>query len=256
MTEISIIIPTYNRSNYLKRAINSVMVQEYSNFEILVCDNGSNDDSKSLCETFCDSRIHWIDGSKEIKHPGAMRNLGLKSANGQILCFLDSDDYWFSSHLNQIRRYLNKYSAIAQFFPNRKKRDHFIANVSKLSYRNSVITSSVAIKKSLLSEINYMPYSDGYKIYEDYAYWLRVSLITDFYLYSCRSIHYNATTSDSIRNNVVSNIENLLNVYQDLESWAETNNIKLPIGYYSSKKLALARAGISFVKNKFFYQYS
>jgi glycosyltransferase involved in cell wall biosynthesis len=249
---VSVIIPTFNRSKYLRRAVKSVIDQNFPNFEILICDNGSTDDSKYQCHSFGDSRVNWFDGSGKTRHPGAMRNLGLQNASGEIVCFLDSDDYWLPTHLAFVNKHLSKHSAIAQFFPNLKRVDHFIADTPKLTYQNFVITSSVAFRKSLLQEIGYMPYTKGYKIYEDFAYWLRISSITDFNLFSCCTMFYNSDSLDSVRKKVVSNKENLLNVYDDFESWANIKKIKLPFGYYSSKKLALARANMSLIKNKFF----
>lgn len=91
MDLISIIIPVYNSEQYIGKLLDSLLVQSYTNIEIIVVDDGSTDNSKNICKAYNDSRIRVI----ESKNGGASaaRNIGLKEANGEYIMFMDSDDY-------------------------------------------------------------------------------------------------------------------------------------------------------------------
>lgn len=103
--KISIIIPTYNRAYILWRALLSIQKQTLSNWEMLVVDDGSTDDTVKLMAEFQDDhRIHCFQQAK--KGPSAARNHGLSKANGEIITYLDSDD----------ELYPNAFASICRFF--------------------------------------------------------------------------------------------------------------------------------------------
>ncbi len=96
MPEFSIIIPVYNVENYLDECVDSVIRQLYTNFEIVLVDDGSTDKSGDICDawTLKDSRVHVVHRSNG--GLSAARNTGIDAAKGKYLLFLDSDDYWVS----------------------------------------------------------------------------------------------------------------------------------------------------------------
>lgn len=87
---ISIIIPLYNKENCIKDTINSILSQNYKDFEIVVVNDGSKDNSVAVVESICDSRIRLI--NKENEGVSKTRNRGIKEAKGEWLLFLDADD--------------------------------------------------------------------------------------------------------------------------------------------------------------------
>ncbi len=91
MCKISIIIPVYNAESTLVRCINSVLNQTFTDFEVLIINDGSTDGSEKICRQFADGRIKYI--SKENGGASTARNLGMSKANGDYLCFVDCDDY-------------------------------------------------------------------------------------------------------------------------------------------------------------------
>jgi glycosyltransferase involved in cell wall biosynthesis len=102
---VSIIIPTYNRARLLGRAIHSILNQTYPNFEIIVVDDCSSDNTESVVRSFCDERIQYI-RHEENKGAVAARNTGIMAARGEYIAFQDSDDEWFSEKLEkQIRAF-------------------------------------------------------------------------------------------------------------------------------------------------------
>ena len=88
---VSVIIPTYNSSQYIKEAIDSVLAQTYKNFEIIVIDDGSTDNTKEVLAPYL-SVIKYI--YKNNGGPASARNRGIKEANGEFVAFLDADDVW------------------------------------------------------------------------------------------------------------------------------------------------------------------
>jgi len=97
----SVIIPVYNRAQALRRAIESVRAQSCQDFEIVVVDDGSQDDPRSVVESFQDSRIHFI--SQPNRGGGKARNTAIDRARGRFIAPLDSDDVFLTHHLASMK---------------------------------------------------------------------------------------------------------------------------------------------------------
>lgn len=96
--KISFIIPVYNTAKYLNRCVSSILNQTFSDFEVLLIDDGSTDNSADLCDSFAasDKRvkvIHKINGGLS-----DARNTGIRNAKGDYIIFVDSDDFWLNNH--------------------------------------------------------------------------------------------------------------------------------------------------------------
>lgn len=96
---VSVIIPTYNRSDRIEKSIKSVLAQTYNDFEIIVVDDGSTDNTKDVVTSIDDRRIRYI----YQKNAGACvaRNLGIETARGEYIAFQDSDDLWVKTKLEK-----------------------------------------------------------------------------------------------------------------------------------------------------------
>lgn len=94
--DISVVIPTYNRSQFVTKAIGSVLAQTYTNYEIIVVDDGSTDDTREILQPYLD-KINYI--SQQNKGVSFARNTGIRAANGEWIAFLDSDDEWLPEKL-------------------------------------------------------------------------------------------------------------------------------------------------------------
>ena len=97
---VSIIMPTYNRAGLIMETINSVVNQTYQNWELLIVDDGSDDNSKELIDQLPDKRIQFIAG-KRIGIVGKIKNKGIALAGGDLVGFIDSDDLWASTKLEK-----------------------------------------------------------------------------------------------------------------------------------------------------------
>ncbi|MDY3362430.1 glycosyltransferase family 2 protein [Riemerella anatipestifer] len=96
---VSIIIPVYNTEKYLEKCINSIVEQTYTNWELLLINDGSQDDSLSICEKYANEYSNIYVFSQENKGPSAARNIGIDNAHGQYICFVDSDDWVDDNYL-------------------------------------------------------------------------------------------------------------------------------------------------------------
>ena len=97
-TLVSVIIPTYNRAKTVRNAIDSVLQQTYKNIEIIVIDDGSSDNTAQVLESYR-NKVQII--QQENAGPSVARNRGIEIANGDIFCFLDSDDLWLPTKIER-----------------------------------------------------------------------------------------------------------------------------------------------------------
>lgn len=98
---VSVVIPTYNRAHVIGRAIQSVLNQTYGNFELLIIDDGSTDDTKRIIAGFADERIRYLRHETN-KGQNPARNTGVREAKGQYIAFLDSDCEWLPEFIEKM----------------------------------------------------------------------------------------------------------------------------------------------------------
>ena len=98
--KFTIIIPTYNRADFLPKAIESVLAQTYNDWELIIVDDGSTDNTKEVISQYSDSRIMCI--FQQNAERSAARNIGINHAKGEYVCFLDSDNYMLPDRLERL----------------------------------------------------------------------------------------------------------------------------------------------------------
>src|SRR5512135_2946573 len=101
MPDVSIVTPLYNRAQSIGRAIQSVIGQTFKNWEMVVVDDCSTDDSREIIRSFVsrDERIKLIESASNFGGPARPRNVGVEHAQGNYIAFLDSDDWWYPRKL-------------------------------------------------------------------------------------------------------------------------------------------------------------
>ena len=97
MTQVSVVVPLYNKASYLLRALESIAEQTYRDFEVIVVNDGSTDGGEQVARSFPDRRFRVL--SQQNRGPGAARNRGITEAVGQVTAFLDADDEWLPHYL-------------------------------------------------------------------------------------------------------------------------------------------------------------
>jgi glycosyltransferase involved in cell wall biosynthesis len=181
-SRVSVIIPTYNRSRFLREAIQSVLRQTHRPAEIIVVDDGSRDDTDSVVEEFGD-RVRCL----RCAHRGvsAARNVGIRQSCGRWLAFLDSDDLWLPGKLSAQTSFVerNRSFRILQtdeiWMRNGKRINRRTYHekpegycFEKLLDRCLVSPSAVMVERSLLDETGY--FDEEMVACEDYDLWLRI----------------------------------------------------------------------------------
>jgi glycosyltransferase involved in cell wall biosynthesis len=204
MPFFSIIIPTYNRSKKLKQVIDSVLAQTFTDFELLVMDDGSTDDTPKIIAEYKDQRIiyQWDTNSGG---PARPRNRGLKIAKGEWICFLDADDWWTPNKLEVCIEYIEKHEIdfiyhdlfivrdIKAFLESKSIKSREIQRpvlINLLVRGNVIANSSVVVRKSLMDKIGGINEDPGMVAAEDYHTWLRIAQLTDLFQYIPESLGY------------------------------------------------------------------
>ncbi|MDR2302128.1 MAG: glycosyltransferase family 2 protein [Deltaproteobacteria bacterium] len=184
---ISVVIPTWNRAWSIKRAVDSVLAQREANFELIVVDDASTDDTPSLLAPYVQEKKLTLLGSPSQRGVSASRNLGINASQGALIAFLDSDDEWLPNKLKAQLDYManNPQYLISQcqerwirgglrVNPKRKhlkkEGDIFVDSLSLCL----ISPSAVIIKKSLFDEVGL--FDESLPAAEDYDLWLRVTL--------------------------------------------------------------------------------
>lgn len=104
---VSVIIPTYNRGDLIEKAVKSVLNQTYKNLEVVVVDDGSEDNTKDIMEKFRDPRVKYIRSPENRGQPHAM-NIGIKRSQGDFIGLLDSDDEYLPTKIEESIKVLGR----------------------------------------------------------------------------------------------------------------------------------------------------
>lgn len=187
MEKVSIIIPTYNRSAKLKKSIESVLQQSYTNFELLIVDDASTDDTQAMVEAISDGRIRYI---RQMVNGGASaaRNEGVRQADAPLIAFQDSDDIWKPEKLEKQMAYWQEYPEYAMIYCAYKKyidgQEIVVPNASWrgslegklfswLAQRNSIGAPTMLMKRECFLEAG--GFDTDLRALEDWDFVLRFS---------------------------------------------------------------------------------
>jgi len=228
---VSVIIPTYNREASLIAAVMSALRQTHPVEEILVCDDGSTDNSRDRITALNEPRVKWLDCGRWGR-PAGPRNVGLKNARGNYVAFLDSDDEWLPGKLEaQIG---NLSEGIRAVCTNAVRRingvdvgDYLQSVPARLSTRdllktNFVVCSSMMVERELALQCGGFPEQQELRALEDYSFWLRVSALTGIQYLSTALTVYNDSPSESIRGDDVDHNEQKRRVLRNFLTWLES----------------------------------
>lgn len=161
MPFFSIVIPTFNRAALVERAVKSVLAQSFNDFEVIVVDDGSTDDTKNTLQKFSsDSRFKYI--FQENQKESAARNNGVSVASGDYVCFLDSDDVYYPNHLEVLKQAIEENQHAPAFYHTfsdiinergevRKKQERYVEaeNAIYKVYVNKALPDNVCLPKSI-----------------------------------------------------------------------------------------------------------
>lgn len=179
---ISIVMPTYNREKTIKRAIDSILNQTYKDFELIIVDDNSNDNSKNIIKSIDDDRIIYIKNDFN-KGANESRNIGVKIAKGEYVAFQDSDDEWLENKLeNQLKELQNTNSDVVacslyrvnkdkkEIIPKRNIKDKDV--YERLFFGNFISTQTILGKKDCFVEEKF---DSMFPRFQDWEVMLRIT---------------------------------------------------------------------------------
>lgn len=216
-------MPVYNAENYVKDAIESILNQTFTDFELLIINDGSTDNSKTIIESFSDSRIRLLN-NEENTGLAKVRNRGIDEAKGEYVAWLDADDISHPLRLKKQVRFLDEHPEIGfcgtwvkTLGPKISHKWRYPTNPDfircRMLFDNPLATSSIMIRRKLLVgdtqhfDLNYPPAED-YDLWERLSYLCRVTNIPKF-LTKYR-LHENQTSAK----NALKQMESVWNIHK------------------------------------------
>jgi glycosyltransferase involved in cell wall biosynthesis len=192
MPKVSVVIPTYNRARYLKRAIQSILDQTFQDFEIIVVDDGSTDETPETVKAFQDARIGYFRHDTNRQEARA-RNTGVRNSVGEYIAFLDDDDTWLPQKLAMQVNLLDKspskvgavYCSALQvdgetgrvlFQWNAKKRGNIFRDLSEQNWIG--IPSNIILRRQCFDTLGL--FDEQIEFGLDYDMWVRVAKAYEF----------------------------------------------------------------------------
>ncbi len=177
----SVIVPTYNRGDRIKQTIESVLTQSYSDFEVIIVDDGSTDNTESIIKSLTDNRIKYY--KIENSERGAARNIGFQISSGDYVNFFDSDDLALNKHLKVAANFIKRYHKPPLFHLNfgyiddnkRKTQAVHVENINTAIFKGNCLSCNGVFIRRDVAERN--PFNEDRKISgsEDYLLWLRLA---------------------------------------------------------------------------------
>ena len=245
----SIIIPTYNRSSFITKAIESVMNQTFTNWELIIIDDGSKDDTKEVIERYIqkDNRITYYYQTNAER--SAARNHGISKAKGKWICFLDSDDYYLTNHLQNFYTFLEKNNFNKGIYfcgvtietgskkeiVNKYKTNN--ANNIEFVFENILGTPRACVSKNILDNDKF---DTKLSVGEDTELWVRIAEKNKVFFESFTSfVQVNHDQRTVTMNDFASSIDNLVTLKNILKL-----NASKRISF-SKKRIALSNAYFS-----------
>ena len=214
MIRFSVIIPLYNKANFVGATIESILNQTFNDFEIVVVNDGSTDNSLDVVNEISDPRIRIF--TKENGGVSVARNFGIEKSQNEYIAFLDADDLWLPDYLETIKDMIEQYPQAGVFatgytiiYSEDNKQDRVNANLTKGTvlfiddYCKALIkkeithpwTGTVCVKKDLFNQVE--GFRKGVKRGEDVDMWLRLSLVSSVIWKNDTKALYNLVTENN-----------------------------------------------------------
>ncbi|MFN0108596.1 MAG: glycosyltransferase family 2 protein [Blastocatellia bacterium] len=191
--KVSVIIPTYNSAPFIVATIRSVLDQTYSNYEVVIVDDGSTDDTLQILNAFVASSCDLVDKirffSKSNGGPASARNMAIKNSTGKYMAFLDGDDLWTPDKLAEQVEFLERHPEIgmtfaeAVVFTEQNSQKEFrekigytgVTSFCYLLLGDHIPNSTVMMRRECVDKIGWLNESRELVAVEDYEYWLRLA---------------------------------------------------------------------------------
>lgn len=196
--KVSIIIPLYNKAPYVTKALDSVLAQSFKDYECIIVNDGSTDNSEAVVQSWLSQNsqytVHFTLYTQENAGVSAARNHGISLSTGEYICFLDADDWWAPTFLEEMMGLINAYPEAGIYASNYiyykpgktrvgvKNIETGYINFPRAYYENKgqvVWTGAVMISRGKIEEVNGKNgevFPVGIKLGEDFLLWAKIAL--------------------------------------------------------------------------------
>jgi len=223
-------MPVYNSQKYLREAIDSILSQTFSNFELIIIDDGSNDNSKKIIKSYKDKRVKLIENDRNMGI-GFSLNLAIKNSSGEFIARMDADDISISKRLQLQYDFLKKnksFGICGSWYKNFGSSHKLHKTIPFPDYIKCYLLfdcvmghSTVMIRKSVLSDNNLL-YDEKFRKSQDFDLWVKLSYLTKFHnipkvllkyrvhskqIGSLRNSFYSDKTRKKQSQNIIKNLE-------------------------------------------------
>lgn len=216
MPKFSVIIPLYNKAKDIQKTMESLFAQNFSDFEVIVVNDGSTDGSEKVVKSITDARIKLF--NKKNEGVALTRNYAVEKANSKHIAFLDADDYWHPHHLENLNNLIDKFPQ-EQWYATAYEKKHNQKLISSMIspilekgewigivddyFKNSLIdalawTSAVCMKKSFFQKLNGFDATITNGAGEDTDLWIRAALASPLIFATRVSARHNLDGSNRI----------------------------------------------------------
>lgn len=239
MIYFSVIIPLFNKEKFIEATLGSVLEQSFTNFEIIIVNDGSTDKSEEIVLKFNDTRIKYF--SKKNEGVSVARNYGIQQSKGVYIALLDADDLWFPNHLEVLNKLIYKFPEAglyaSRYISKVSKDKHITNNFLKIAENFSgivpdffysslisriALTSAVAIPKSVLNKTGL--FNPNISSGQDLDLWIKIALFFPVAITNSVTVEYNTIDSNSLSKTNIRD-KNLIDFSQFQEN--EKNNPSL-----------------------------
>jgi glycosyltransferase involved in cell wall biosynthesis len=242
--QLAVIVPSFNRAYYLQDTIQSVLKQRFSNWQLIVIDDGSTDNTKDVVEGFTDTRIKYV--YQQNAERSAARNNGIAHAQAEWLCFLDSDDAFLQEHLQVLARFIeDKKPApgliatglITQQGKSSKRKDFLNLQNNILEEIGSkfLIPTQVCVHRSIFEKEQF---DVRFRLWEDTHLWLRIAAQYPVYQIeeytAVQNIHEQGTVVQGMKKIRLKEVRQYISAIQDLrDGHTKLFESKVPSNYFN-----------------------
>lgn len=242
----SVIITTYNARSYIEKTITSVLRQDFKDYEILIVDDCSDDETIDIVKKKFFDKVKIFSTKKNFGGPAESRNIGIKNSQGKWIAFLDGDDFWFEDKLSYFNKIIiskpnyEVYCSNEILIDTKTKKekiikhgpftDNFFENLlydgNKLSPSASIVNKNFLIKKNI-----YFDNNEDFIGVEDYDFWLNLSKNNAKFFFISKTFSAYVIHNKNITNNSKRHLTNTINVLNKNHKYLKINDV----GKYSAR---------------------
>ena len=231
---VSVIMPSYNHAKFIGKAIDSVLSQTYPNFELIIIDNYSEDDTEKIVASYEDDRIIYL----KFRNNGiiaAARNHGIRHSHGEYIAFLDSDDFWIEKKLEFVVDHIKKVNCVDvichdEWLQTDKAARKRLTYGPYVTYRdllfkgNCVSTSATVVRRQKILNVDCFSEDMRFRGVEDYDLWMRLAQAGCSIEYIHKILGVYLACGQGFSNNIAFHIQNCINLLDaHFQKWQPQN---------------------------------